>query len=734
MLDTGRPSSMKIRSRSPRRTRRHRPERVLDGAGRGWLLEDRCLLSGGPPYTFPTPYADSMSDVLSNEVQVLSNQTGINYQKTITLTNNSPTQTLYAFLEGEATSQAIAPYQGTSEYDPFDASNQEYRGYVGYTDGTNDYAGLPPLSTITITVPIAFWDSGRIIFSTDGADQFSTYGGSNGGSVPGAPFNYESVNTSATFFCNLDSTNSDQLDFTSIYNGFDSSGMPTTASWKSPVTSGLFTNGETFKVTGGNLPSAGVQVTIDSSHPNDVTLPQGVTTSQTPEAYTFQLTSGESISPTVRYVQPGFTLTTQGSPSTTNGLVMWYHALQSQAPSNEAPFQLTELTFRGTLYAAVPGFQVLMDANDYNGAKTDSLDYDLSFVDSINLPVAMEATNVSIPNTTSSAPFGWVGSGMSIEAFQAAIAAFASTNTAGDSDANDLGTYFSGGQGYPSYVNVESGNLKLPSGQNLFLGSPAVAAPADIKFYMQFPDQSVINEPLYLLTSGGVGPTQLAIGGDPTIPSQGDDLGLHVNDANTYALLNFIGTNLSPSHPYQVTYGNDQFAGNVVGLYYSTSDQLIGVQLDRPVPADASQYVYTFKQSIQDYAASRVAGLWYSWAQYYADNVTSTPMDDLSGTISAGNILTLANAAPGLVPGMTVAGAGVPAGCIILSIAPDETTIELSAVPSGNPTSFSFTSPSFSSIVGFDNPPTVIRRPSTCPSRAPSRHTPWRSRKRSSWS
>src|SRR5262249_832650 len=156
----------------------------------------------------------------------------------------------------------------------------------------------------------------------------------------------------------------------------------------------------------------------------------------------------------------------------------------------------------------------------------------LSFVDSINLPVAMEATNVSIPNTTSSAPFGWVGSGQSIEAFQAAIAAFASTNTAGG-NANDLGTYFSAGHGYPSYVNVAPGNINLPSGQNLFLGSPAVAAPADIQFYMQFPDGSSIKDPLYLLTSGGVGPTQLQIGGDSMSPSQGDDLGLHVDQANT---------------------------------------------------------------------------------------------------------------------------------------------------------------------------------------------------------
>jgi hypothetical protein len=62
-------------------------------------------------------------------------------------------------------------------FDPYDPADHEYWGYVGYLDGQKQRAGLPPLSSITITVPLAFWDSGRINFSTDGEDQFKTYGG-----------------------------------------------------------------------------------------------------------------------------------------------------------------------------------------------------------------------------------------------------------------------------------------------------------------------------------------------------------------------------------------------------------------------------------------------------------------------------------------------------------------------------------------------------------------------------
>jgi hypothetical protein len=41
--------------------------------------------------------------------------------------------------------------------------NEEYRAYVGYTgtDGVN-YLGLPPHTSMTVPVPMAIWDSGRL--------------------------------------------------------------------------------------------------------------------------------------------------------------------------------------------------------------------------------------------------------------------------------------------------------------------------------------------------------------------------------------------------------------------------------------------------------------------------------------------------------------------------------------------------------------------------------------------
>lgn len=56
-------------------------------------------------------------------------------------------------------------------YDQYDTPNQDYRGYVGYqvtTGGvTTNYLGLKEHSQVTVSVPLVFWDSGRIAVATD---------------------------------------------------------------------------------------------------------------------------------------------------------------------------------------------------------------------------------------------------------------------------------------------------------------------------------------------------------------------------------------------------------------------------------------------------------------------------------------------------------------------------------------------------------------------------------------
>jgi hypothetical protein len=703
MRVSGKLPSTRNRSSSSKRPRRRRQIAPF-GRTCDWLLEERCLLAGGPPYPFPTPTVDSLGKVFYDGV------TG-QYQKSITITNNS-NQVIYGFLEGQNSRLAIAPYTGTGAFDPYDPANHEYRAYVGYSDGATSYAGLKPHTSITMTVPLVFWDSGRFIFSTDGAAQFND---APGAAAVGAPFYYHSANTQATYFASVDA-NSNRLNFTPIYTSFDSSSdhKPTTAHWQSPVTQGLLKTGMT--VTGPGLAPGGYKITVDSSHPGYVTLAGNATASASVDQYTFTSESGKSISPTARYISTGLPLKESNGSATTKGAVMWYHALKANAPNNDAPFQLTEVTFRGDFYNpkinTTTGFQYLLgnkegegiDANDF-----DLIDYDISFVDSINMPIAMAARDAVIPHTNVRAPFGWVGSAQSLEDFQKALGDFTKPNTNGK-NINGLGEYF-GGKGYPSYLLIDQGNIKLPAGQNLFLASPVNPGGglADIFYTKTFNDGSKIQAPVYALTSAGDGPSQLSLGGDSAHPSHGQFLGLYTsNDANKFALNSLIAPNVAAGRKYVVTYnihGTDKTAkANVIDMYYASDNKtIIGVKLDQAVQGDAANQVYNFQLPPDDYADRAIASLWYSWANYYATQVSATPRNNVAGTIKAGSyVLTLSQPTPGLVPGMAVTSGGLSAGSVILSVGTDNRTITLSTVATAAGSSFNFAAPDVKALVGYD--------------------------------
>ena len=86
--------------------------------------------------------------------------------KQITIHNNTK-QTIYPFMFDANTGQAQENGKDTNSWlDPFDKHNEEYRAYIGYQDGTTDNLGLKKGQSITINVPLVFWDGGRIAFAT----------------------------------------------------------------------------------------------------------------------------------------------------------------------------------------------------------------------------------------------------------------------------------------------------------------------------------------------------------------------------------------------------------------------------------------------------------------------------------------------------------------------------------------------------------------------------------------
>ncbi len=701
MSVTGLLSWMKRRSRKAAPPHRRHPVRL--GGLNDWLLEERCLLSANPTLPMDTP-GITLDGVLYNGV------TGTD-QKTLTITNNS-SQTVYPFLRGQNSNQAVGQFAGTGEYDPYDPSTQDYRGYIGYTDGTGNYAGLPAHSSITITVPMVFWDSGRLFFTTDGTDLLSTYNGSAGGSPAGSPFYFFSSNVQSQYYLQTQNNDLTKLYFVPAYNTFDASGNPSKLQWKPPTTLGKLAPGK-YSLAGPEVP-ANDYVTVDSANPYYVSLNQPLTSAQTaPGLYILNASPYPTTTPTPtdHFVQKGFTLTTQGSPSTTNGVVMWYHAQGALNPSEEAPFQLTEITYRSTLYNT-KGFQQLMTQAAFDDATENAINYDISMVDSINTPVAMEASNATITYTTSQAPYGWIGSGKSLDPnaadnFQKALANFTATNTNGN-NLNGLGTYF-GGRGYPSYVSIEPGNIKLPGGYNLFDVSPASPnGLSAVNYYKTFPaDGSVIGSAReYTLTSAGSGPITLLFQG--VSGSQDHNLMLSTStQAYQYALNSLVAPNLQNGFTYNVTYGGGTSVGTVTGLIKDGNQNVIGVTVSGTVPPNADTQVFNFSLPGTDYATAAIEKLWYSWAQYYVNNVKqlnpSPPAGVVNGTITNGNVLTLSDSSllKGLVPGMVVTSPDVPSATWFILSIDQSGQIHLSETVPGNPTHFNIANPSLNVLAGY---------------------------------
>jgi hypothetical protein len=711
---------LKDRPRSRKWDRRPRRDRVRQALVGDWLLEDRCLLAGLVMPSDTVPSSVGVSGVLYDGGLVTPTPSTQQYVKHITITNNSP-ETIYPFLEDANNRTAIpgdpapAPnYTGTGMFDPFDPLNHEYRGYIGYTQQVNGqtvtYMGLLPGSAITINVPLAFWDAGRIIITTDSADLLGTGGNGN-------PFLYFDQSTQVTYY---GSVSGNTLTFTPVYNSFafnssNNDYEPSAANWQPPtnLTSGMMLNGP-------GIP-ANTTITVGSD-PHSITLnpPQGTSITTPAGVQQFTFTSTNPISPSLRYTQPGYTIT-DGSSSANNGVVMWYQSLTAKNPNNDAPFQLIEMSFRGTFYNPKinvgTGFNYLIgfDTNDkqYISANDfDLVNYDVSYVDAIALPVALEADQVPIPNTSQSQPFGWVGSSLSLGELQNAFTSF----TGPDSS---VASYF-GGQGYPSYfapAGVDT--IKLPSGQNLFLQSPfntgsnLSSFAIDKTFPPPPPGGSSLFLPLYALTDSGTGPYSLVSGGDtdPNIPNPTPtQLILHHSTGADNYILQLLDQGIKTYHfELAAIDGTAAPGGTLISsmLTDPVTGQIVGVNLNQPLNvSDPTKHTFTFNRPVMDPVAKAIASVWYSWANYYADAMSgvSPPAIPVPGNIGAGsNVLVLTNATPGLVPGMAVTDAQGTSHGVITAVASDNKTITLSQAQSGALfDDFNFAKPAVSSIVGYD--------------------------------
>ncbi len=477
--------------------------------------------------------------------------------KTITLTNNTE-QTVYPILRS-ANSAEDPDKKGSGLYDPIDPLNQEYRGYIGFADPKtgNTFVGLLKGQSVTIQVPLVFWDASRIYIATDASDMFPAID-----KRPAlAPPNQNSPNP--------------------------------------------------FRY------------------------------------HEFMQDVPDGTEKTMRF--------TDTAQSGGIGRIMWYHGRGlkpidgprglAEDIALDAPAQLTEFTIRDPILAKLnPHLQPVLDTLG------PLINYDVSYVDSMDLPVAMEAQGVTIrdgkpvpvPND-----FGWIGASLSVAEMQAALQAFTSNNTTPLPNQNGLGLYFDG-KGYPEFFNPDDtlAGIKVPSGQNIFNLSPF----SDKKSAYAFNDNQ------YMLTSGGTEPIRASIGGATDATTI-----LKFPDPIAKAMLKNVVPNMT------VSSGDGGIKANTIVL--KVDPQGGTVTLNQPTTAGSKANpklaTFDFNRPKTDYATTKIKNLWYSWADYYVKNHVPVTGNSFAGKITAlDNKLTFDTplAKNALIEGMQVTGDGLPKG------------------------------------------------------------------------
>ena len=582
--------NLRLRFRNSARLSRRPCNRRLQLAAEVSHLEQRCLMSrsvlGTQEHVERTKHKlTSPNDVLTPTNtpgidkldQVFFDKLPAQAQKTITITNTSD-ENIYPILEDKNNAAAYrAPgktFDG-SIYDPEDPQNQDYRGYIGYkaADGVNTL-GLAPGQTITVNVPLVFWDAARMDITTDPTYITTTL--KEGDAITNNPFQYYK---------------------------FDADGTTQTKRFWAPA------NG----------------------------------------------------------------------PAGTNGMVMWYHAPIARSPLDDAPSQLAEFTIRDP-------YQLTLNPGLDPKTLGPLINYDVSYVDSMVLPVAMEATNVPIPNATPAMPaaYGWTGAAQTTQTLQAAIKNF----TSDDPNLNGLGQYF-GGKGWPSFNIPTTAETKVPSGTNAIADSPFFDKRSSYDTF------GPINQ--YQLTSGGKGAIEVPGG------NGGFGKGTDILELVPAEKLNFLAdgmvVKLAPGQPDGPTLppGTTIVPNGII----RTNGQVTAVKLTSTIRNTGDKsFTFTFNTPVMDYATTKMTDLWYSWAQYFVDTHPISAVNNLAGSIAPGSRVLNINA-QNLEVGMGVTGTGILPGTTISSISTDETSVNLSQLAQSGGTTYDFTPPSLTSIAGY---------------------------------
>ena len=209
----------------------------------------------------------------------------------------------------------------------------------------------------------------------------------------------------------------------------------------------------------------------------------------------------------------------------------------------------------------------------------------------------------------------------------------------------------------------------------------------------------------WMLSSGGTGPIGEIVGGTSLGLADNKTLQLNHTDPADRASLQLLHDELTNGVVFDVTASTSPLASDIPpGTTLVSVDVSTGIAtLSNPtIVANQGLHVYTFQRPVTDYALTALVNLWYSWAKYYVNNVEVSAVADRPGSLSAdGRVLTIQ--AGDLAVGMSVTGTNIRPGTTVLSVASDNSSVNLSQPASGaGAGTFSFGVPTLSAIPGND--------------------------------
>lgn len=377
-----------------------------------------------------------------------------------------------------------------------------------------------------------------------------------------------------------------------------------------------------------------------------------------------------------------------GPGAINNGVVMWYRSdtpTLAVAPADDTEDQLVEWTIRDHVYLSNPKITEKTQCTDVtkctigrsqipDNQLVTLINYDVSNVDSLYLPVAMEALDVWVvpqgagegedanrngwkPGSNPE-PYGWTGSTKDANFLQPLIRKFIATGTTTQPNAL-LGQYFDGkGWPYYNFPGVETDKkmmIKIPSGANIFPQSPIL----DVR--SSYSDGVSWQNNKYMLSSGGTDPVFVNLGAEGVQDDDKSILTLSASEAKDK--MDFVKKDfLVVAHPPEGNTNPVKQGTTVLSVDYVKRQ----VTLSQAMIAPAVGCTFDFVRPINDYAATAMIKLWYSWAQYYLthwkDNTPDAPTapKQIAGSIDKNTAtLTFNEEHPELVEGMAVTGPGL---------------------------------------------------------------------------